>query len=174
MESTIKRVPVPIDESKLVEFQNLCIVFTAVNETCKARNEIKYSSGDSTNDVSLTEMQKFLCKLAQVCDTRKGGDTITALVALKGARGPEFLFTSNSRKTAELEDTRQILLYILQYVGANTGKLGSKVIQKHVLWKILEFNYPKLDLYLKGLNSALDQCISECQRMQGPYIIIDC
>lgn len=157
------RTSVASSEDQQRQYQCLCIVFQAVNETCKTRSDIKYASGDTCSDASLTEYEKFLCKLAQVCDSAKGGDTITALVALKGCQGPDYLFASNKRKSAELERTKVFLSELIGYVGDNPEKLALKTLQRKVLGRILEFNFSRLNFYLERLLSSLAVCISYCQ-----------
>ncbi|KAK7409368.1 hypothetical protein QQX98_008430 [Neonectria punicea] len=123
-----------------------CILLVAANEACKAKGPVSYSSGQTDPDSRLTDYEKFLCKLAQVCDIQKGGDTVTALTVLAGPQGPNYRFTSNNRKPGEFE------------------RLNPKPLKKYVLGRILEFNFPRLKLYLMSLASALQDCIEDCER----------
>lgn len=120
---------------------------------------ITYTSGDPDNYLDLTSFQLFLCKLAQICDTMKGGDTITALVAQKAANGPAYLFASNNRKDMELEHTKNFLSDLLGFIGKNPNRLADKPLRKQVLWRILEFNFPRVDYYLKRILTSIGECI---------------
>ncbi|KAJ4249159.1 hypothetical protein NW762_012494 [Fusarium torreyae] len=148
------------------QYQCLCIALQAVNETCKQRNDIKYSSGSNCGDAFLTDVQKLECKFAQIVDIEKGGKYATALVILNGARGPEILFASNSRKASELEIARSFLSELIEHVGRNPDKYAPKALQKQVLSRILEFNFPRLEVYLNELSNALEACIDSCENLQ--------
>jgi hypothetical protein len=158
------RIPVLLKEEKLLCLVSLCILLVAINEACKAKNHVTYSSGHTDHDSRLTDYQNFLCKLAQICDIQKGGDTVTALVALRGSQGPSYLFASNNRKEMELERAKKFLFDLLDTVGRNADNLNEKPLRKQVLWRILEFNFPRFSLYLKNLTSALADCIEDCRR----------
>lgn len=166
--SSIHRVTVPLNEDTLERLSHLCLLLVAINEACKKRERIAYIPGKGAKDKTLTEFQKFLNKLAMICDTRKGdhGATVTALVCLSGIHGPEYIFTSNFRKEAELEETKSFLSDLLTFVGTNPNKLHPKPLQKQVLWKSFVFNYSKLKFYLGSLIDALEECI-DCEGHRG-------
>ncbi|KAJ3540883.1 hypothetical protein NM208_g4859 [Fusarium decemcellulare] len=155
-----------VNNEQQKQYRCLCIVLQAVNETCKTRSDIRYASSSTCSDAFLTGYQKLLCKLAQLLDNEKGGDSITALVALKGSRGPDYLFVSNARKTPELERTKLFFSQLLEYVGGNPEELAPKALQKQVLVRIFEFNLPRLEVYLNELSTALEACIDCCQNSQ--------
>ncbi|KAK2024326.1 hypothetical protein LX32DRAFT_643726 [Colletotrichum zoysiae] len=138
----------------------LSSLFCAVNDSCREMNNITYSSGDHRGDRVLSPFQKFLCKLAQVCDAEKGGDTITALVALRAADGPGYHLASNGRKPSELESTKNFLSGLLDYVGRNPDGLAEKPLKKQVLWRVLEFNLPRVRFYLKQVIASVGECIA--------------
>lgn len=147
-------------EDKNVLLIQLCVLLYAINKSCQALRGIPYTSGDPENERGLNSFQLFLCKLAQICDTNKGGDTITALVALKAANGPGYLFASNNRREMELKDTQSFLQGLLEYVGRNPEGLGKKAMQKQILWRALEFNFPKVEFYINHALAAIEECIA--------------
>lgn len=157
--ATSQRASADAEPDRIIQLVYLCAVHTAVNQSCKALNDIAYTSGDPVNERHINRLQIFLCKLAQICDIKKGGDTITALVALKGADGPEYLFASNNRKSSELNDTRKFLSELLEYVGENAERLGDKAVLKQILWKALEFGFPKVEYYIKRVEALTKECI---------------
>ncbi|KAH7270899.1 hypothetical protein B0J15DRAFT_483678 [Fusarium solani] len=166
--STSPRIPVPLKQETHLRLVSLCILLVAANEACKAKGPASYSSGQTDPDSRLTEYEKFLCKLAQVCDIQKGGDTVTALTVLAGPQGPNYRFTSNNRKPGEFERVRGFLIELLETVGQNPKRLNPKPLKKYVLGRILEFNFPRLKLYLMSLASALQNCIEDCKRRGEP------
>ncbi|GKT49955.1 uncharacterized protein ColSpa_10136 [Colletotrichum spaethianum] len=147
---------------KALQLFYLCTLFTSVNESCKKMNNITYSSVNLDSGRVLTPFQKFLCSLAQICNATMGPDTITALVALKAANGPGYLFASNNRKEPELEDTKSFLSDLLDFVGKYPDGLAEKPLKKQVLWRILEFNYLRVDCYISRIVTSVRECIEQC------------
>lgn len=167
--STTSRELVVYDEEKTAQISSLCLLSGALRETCKARNDIRYCSGDGgARDDSLGEVDKFLCKLASFCDTQKGGSTMSALVCLRRADGPEYLFTSNCRNESELEQTKIKLTELLEYVFENPKDLEEKALRKQVLWRILEPSFNKVSFYIRALAQSVDECIVLVQSSKGP------
>ena len=144
----------------------LCVLDLVLNQTCKAKDNIEYASGDATNDSNLTDYPTFLHKLAQVCDFKKGGDAVTALIVVKGDRGPEYNVVSNTG--AATQRVGEFLHSFLTYIGTNPKGLKDKPLQKQVLWQIMEFNSLRINAYLNGLLKALDECIHECIHYSDP------
>ncbi|KAL2204230.1 hypothetical protein CC79DRAFT_1372239 [Sarocladium strictum] len=139
----------------------VCCLFCAVNKICKEKSGVVYHSGNPGTDRLLDPFQVFLCKLAQILDSRKGGDTTTALVALQGQDGPEYLFTSNNRKDGEFKSAKDFLTGFLKLIGENPDDLNEKAAQKRALWEILEFNFSRVDYYLKGILLSIRKCIDK-------------
>jgi hypothetical protein len=155
-------------DDQLIQLLYLGTLYAAINETCKERMNIKYASGTANPAASVPELEKFLCKLALICDTTKGGTTVTSLVCLKGHKGPNYVLTSNQRKEGELKDTVAFLSDLLELVAkakkpeaTSPKSLIPKPLQKQVLWRILEFNAPRIGIYLNDLVSALERCRSD-------------
>ncbi|KGQ05513.1 hypothetical protein BBAD15_g9260 [Beauveria bassiana D1-5] len=140
----------------------LSLLYEAVNETCRAGAEATYSSGVAGQEESLSDTETFLCKLAQICDSQKGGDTITALACLTGRDGLEYIICSNSRQDSELNECVRFLTKLLNYVMTNPDELQAKALRKQVLWRILKFNIGRVSLYLKALFEMVQRCINDC------------
>ncbi|KAJ9156396.1 hypothetical protein NKR23_g1159 [Pleurostoma richardsiae] len=128
------------------------------------------------NDTLLSNAQafrSFVNKLAQVCDNRQGGSTVTALVVLQGHGGPEFIIGSNQREEFDLADTQDFVQRLLELVAKNPLQLKRKPLLKRVLWSILLFNIPRVEAYLDYLLRYLGECIADCarQRLQDTEIL---
>lgn len=111
----------------------------------------------------------FVYKLAQMCDSSRGGSTVTAVAVLKGPEGPEYVFASNDRDGEELLDTKRHIGDILRFVGtsiekpeANKSKAPAKPLKKMVLWNILWFNRQRVRVYVNCAAKHLEQCIQHC------------
>lgn len=166
MSSSTNQTAMALSGEHQRQYQCLCIVLQAVNETCKHRNDIRYSSGSSCSDASLTDYQKLLCKMAQILDSEKGGNCATALVVLQGSRGPDYVFASNLRKEPELQRVKSFFSELMRYVGDQPADYKPKAVQRQVFVRILEFNFPRLEVYLNGLSTALESCILDCEMSQ--------
>ncbi|KAF1734912.1 hypothetical protein CRV24_003830 [Beauveria bassiana] len=140
----------------------LSLLYEAVNETCRAGAEAAYSSGVAGQEESLSDTETFLCKLAQICDSQKGGDTITALACLTGRDGLEYIICSNSRQDSELNECVRFLTKLLNYAMTNPDELQAKALRKQVLWRILKFNIGRVSHYLKALFEMVQRCINDC------------
>ncbi|KAF5677153.1 hypothetical protein FDENT_9276 [Fusarium denticulatum] len=168
MSSSNNQASEALNSKQQRQYQCLCILLQAVNETCKHRSDIRYSSGKSHSDARLTDYEKLICKMAQILDNEKGGDSVTALIVAKGLRGPDYVFASNLKKASELDRAKLFLSDLLEYVGSNPDGLTPKGLQKQVFDRILEFNFLRFDVYLNGLGAALQSCIDNCERSQEP------
>ncbi|KAF4336731.1 hypothetical protein FBEOM_9399 [Fusarium beomiforme] len=166
MSSSTNQTAMFLNDKHQNQYRCLCIVLQAVNDTCKHRNDIRYSSGSSCSDASLTDYQKVLCKMAQILDNEKGGNCATALVVLQGPNGPDYVFASNLRKETELQRVKSFFSELLGYVGDQPAGYNPKAVQKQVFGRILEFNFPRLEVYLNGLSTALDSCMEDCEKSQ--------
>lgn len=147
--------------AKEVQLILLCCLLLAVDKSCKALRNVKYVSGNTTSDRRLSPFQIFLNKLALICDQQRGGNTVTALVALKGANGPAYHFASNHRQEEELIETKTFLTKLLSFVGTNPDRLAEKPIQKQVLWRILEFNYQRVVYYVRSVVNSSSECTAQ-------------
>jgi hypothetical protein len=137
----------------------LCILLMAINETHRVINNVGYALGEAGPNANVTGFQVFLCQLAKICNFKKGGDTETALIVLKGPHGgPEYNIASNRLN----ERAEAFLPSLLTYVGTNPEGINEKPLLKRVLWKILGFNSLRIHVYLNKLLEALDECIRQC------------
>jgi hypothetical protein len=151
-----------VGHSKAIQLNGLASLHVAVNDTIKEMRGIKYISTDTSNEIRLSTFEIFLTKLAFICNNERGGDSITALVCVKAAEGPGYHFTCNNRSIQDLQDTRDFLYDLLDYVGRNPDHYKIPPLQKQVLWRILEFNHPKVEYYLKRIVNYTTECIDMC------------
>lgn len=93
---------------------------------------------------------------------------------MKGDYGPTYIFASNLRTDKQLEETKEFVQSLLEYVRFNPENLNRKPFLKKVLWRILHWNLPRVDAYLGNLVRALSGCVEDCLRRQdsrGMYSI---
>lgn len=154
-------------EMKRSQLFCLFVIQHAANETWKDVAGSTPNAHIRDGDQSLTPFQKYLCKLAEVAQTEKGGETISALVCLrlpdKEGGGAKFLLTSNHRRDDKLAKTTEFLKGLLEYAALNPDKLKQKPLQKQILSRVIEFDIGKFKCYLQLLLVALEACIKECE-----------
>jgi hypothetical protein len=154
-------------EMKTSQLSCLFALQDAANKTWKDVAGSTPNAYRSDGDQSLTPFQKYLCKLAEVAQTEKGGETISALVCLRHpdeeGGGAKFLLTSNHRRDDRLAKTTEFLHGLLEYAARNPDNLNQKPLQKQILFRVIEFDIGKFRCYLQLLLVALDGCIRECE-----------
>jgi len=163
------RVPVPIEHDRQRLFYEAVALESALVSACRERRGGFDVVPPMENDTLLSNAQafrSFVNKLAQVCDNRQGGSTVTALVVLQGHGGPEFIIGSNQREEFDLADTQDFVQRLLELVAKNPLQLKRKPLLKRVLWSILLFNIPRVEAYLDYLLRYLGECIADCVRQR--------
>jgi hypothetical protein len=104
----------------------------------------------------------FVNKFAQLCDTERGGNTITALTVIQYPDHIQYRFTSNQRHREELDRTQIFIASILNALGkAERGDLLS--ITSNILRKSVSFTRPRVQYYVNALKRQVTSCISGCQ-----------
>ncbi|RSL45002.1 hypothetical protein CEP51_016152 [Fusarium floridanum] len=166
----IGKTIIPVSPARNREFYLPIILENALIEACRKSQAGFEREANNENDSLLTQEQafhSFVYKLAQVCDNERGGSTITAFSVVKGDCGPAYIFASNLRTDKQLEETKEFVQSLLEYVRFNPENLNRKPFLKMVLWRILHWNLPRVDAYLGNLVRALSGCIDDCLRRQG-------
>ncbi|KAK1480518.1 hypothetical protein CTAM01_14358 [Colletotrichum tamarilloi] len=164
--------PAGVDQCQL--FYEPIVLEQALQVACRAGQDVFNGTPKVENDSLASQVQvfrSFVEKLAQVCDNERGGQTVTSFTVLEGEDGPEYVFGSNHRDADELSETQQFAEDLLTLVGKNPTGLKPKPLAKQVLWKILLFNLPRLDIYLNNVGKYLDACIDDCERRGAPEVL---
>ncbi|KND92723.1 hypothetical protein TOPH_02769 [Tolypocladium ophioglossoides CBS 100239] len=108
--------------------------------------------------------QAFLNKLGHVCDSMKGGNTVTSFVALRHEHnqgGVNYWFAANRRSTDELEATATYVEGLLQKVNQVTeGREHENDVRIDLLCDILRFNRSRVSVYLRTLRSQIEECLT--------------
>ncbi|KAK4126372.1 hypothetical protein N657DRAFT_688922 [Parathielavia appendiculata] len=109
----------------------------------------------------------FLNKLSQICDSEPKqplGKTVSAIVVLDSGT-LEYRFASNQRDGRELDTAKEYLTSILDVLGGVTDdEINDRAfmgpIFSDILRKVLAFNRPRVEDYMKALSDQLDFCIN--------------
>ncbi|GAB1318155.1 hypothetical protein MFIFM68171_08365 [Madurella fahalii] len=108
----------------------------------------------------------FVNKLSQVCDSERGGGTITAFGVLQTG-SIEYRFASNQRDSQSLDGVRRYVIDLLETLGQAPDATFRDANQRaaltaQILGKILGFNQQRIKIYLRCLLKHIDFCIDGC------------
>ncbi|RBR21812.1 hypothetical protein FVER53590_00420 [Fusarium verticillioides] len=139
----------------------------------KALTEITHEQGAlrpaEVPDRPRTEEERyhhFLHKLASICDSTKGGKTVTSIAILDEEEKYKYVFACNQISDGDLDDTRDLLTTVLTNLcDFHTFPLAKKnTVQSETLKKILSFNSPRINFYLNVLKArSIADCLEYCQ-----------
>lgn len=128
---------------------------------------------ESETSMPKTRAQTFYCfvdKLGHICDSRKGGKTVTAFAILQSGR-IEYRFTSNHRTAKKLGAVRQYITEILTSLGDATAEEIKDALKKRgsplftqILGKIIRFNRQRVEHYALKVRTQLGFCADEVER----------
>lgn len=122
-----------------------------------------HDTGEGSDDLLF---QNFVSRLGQICDSRRGGYTVTAFVVLQHPDKVEYVFGSNRRNRVELETTRAYIRAILISLRESSDCEDDDKREEYLsslLRDVLMFNCQRIRWYLNGLTDALEACISICE-----------
>jgi hypothetical protein len=114
------------------------------------------------------KLQTFVNKVAQICDSRPKGPTVTACVVLEQENGRVlYLFASNNRKTKDLREMAAFVRSVFDILKANISARSAKkqsdaLLNDRLLRMVLAFNQDRVRGYRSALENNLRKCIERC------------
>ncbi|KAK4226277.1 hypothetical protein QBC38DRAFT_393576, partial [Podospora fimiseda] len=154
-------------------YESVVFLYTFRNLLKKQTDGTKAPDLESITDKS--PQATFFCfvnKLALVCHSRRGRDTITAFAVLQ--TGPiEYWFASNNRTAQELEDVRRYVTTLLNTLGqSEDDEVQDASLQEdsplfaNLMGQVLEFNRPHIvETHIEyQLIRNIDFCIDACNK----------
>ena len=148
-----------------------------VLRACSKPDESQLYSPDEESYTKVTSMadlfKAFLNKLGHICDCKKGGDTVTAIVVLQPVDHTtsfRFVFARNRNGEGipELQDTvayMEQLFGIMNRRSTKTHTVSStQHVRRRLLAHVLVFNRPRLCVYAKKLRKYLDACLEQLKQ----------
>ncbi|KKY32120.1 hypothetical protein UCDDA912_g07899 [Diaporthe ampelina] len=100
----------------------------------------------------------FVNKLCQICDNKPGGSVVTAISVLQYPDRVQYRFASNQRSENDLLKVKTYLDGILETLKAHTAA-STTPLTASILRKIIAFNRPRLQCYIKHLSSQTQRCL---------------
>ncbi|CAN8098844.1 unnamed protein product [Discula destructiva] len=115
-------------------------------------------SPDRFNQSQEQLFHDFMNKLAQICDIRFGGATVTAVAALKFPDRVQYRFASNQRSESDLMQMEYYVTDVLETLRDWTEETG-QLVTARVLRKVIAFCRPRLEVYVKAVASNSKACL---------------
>ncbi|KAK3689313.1 hypothetical protein B0T22DRAFT_169856 [Podospora appendiculata] len=162
--------PVPLTPSVRHRFYEpvvflFCIIAANFKNRTTRTPDLETDDGKSPTD----SFRCFVNKLGQICDSERGGDTITAFAVLQPGM-IEYRFASNSRDRNALNRVKKYVIKILRMLGdASNEELKTSDLSRHasvfsvVLRTILAFNWPRIELHIAALKQQFGFCADACR-----------
>ncbi|UQC88688.1 uncharacterized protein CLUP02_14213 [Colletotrichum lupini] len=114
---------------------------------------------------SRTILEFFVNKVAQVCDNRPFGSTITSLAIIQKPDKVQYIFSSNQRSSEDAQYAATTIQILLDKMGSrnrvDVGDDDRSSVFCELLRDILLFHKQRVTLYKSRLNQRLNQCIKE-------------
>lgn len=158
--------PIPMASRVTHKFYEPIMLSVALNQATEASAippppEPPIDTGDEKQ-----VFHAFVNKLAHICDSEKGGSTVTALMVLRRETktdAPHYWFAANRQTLDNLQTTAAFVKRILRKVGeAPVDPDNQHVVRKSMLYDILRFNRHRVLLYLEKLRLQVAECLKRC------------
>lgn len=174
--STLKpledETPIPLTSRVMHKFYEPVMLLISLIDVIKLRSPQPSVSEASPNGLENDRQafKAFVNKLAHVCSSSKGRETVTSFLVLrdralkKGSDGRiHYWFTANEQKTDDLIDTQVYVQKLLRRVGQAPGDSeGLETVRKELHRDILVFNRPRISSYLREIQRDADSCVRRC------------
>lgn len=112
------------------------------------------SDHDSNHEATL--WRNFLDQLAFLCDSEKGGDTVTAIAVQKNAEHPIFWLATNSSKPNKRTKARDHLTLVLGLLEQiHTIKRPASDVGDDITSQCIDFSHRRIKVYSTWLMCAI-------------------
>lgn len=158
--------PIPLKSRVIHKFYEPVVLLVALNHATSETAAPNILDAPVNHDDPKQVFHTFVYKLAHVCDSAKGGSSVTSFVVLQDGRNEDIVhywFASNQRTQQELETTATFVRTLLRKVGQtpeNPSQQSS--VPEDLLWDVLRFNCPRISYYLRELKSQVTKCLDIC------------
>ncbi|KAK3379654.1 hypothetical protein B0T24DRAFT_569852 [Lasiosphaeria ovina] len=160
-------IPIPAGLRK--RFYEPVVILCCVPRYC-IRNSVETATYEVDTPKSLEHTYRcFVDKLSQICDSERGGETVTSFGVLKLDKDKvQYWFASNQRNTAELGVVEDYITDIFQTLS-NSSRSDVKLaianprrsLYSDILTRIIRFNRGRMELYVERLCKELEICLDD-------------
>lgn len=166
---------VPLKPGLRKRFYECLILLYCLKQTFNNGNAIEApdvlgSDGERAAEKSRREL--YLCyvnKISQICDISKGSDTVTACAVMQPGV-IRYLLASNARSEDEMDAVKDFITDIISSLGKTEDDEIKKAIANKqsllysgLLRKIVRFNRPRVEHYLRVIARELPSCIESIE-----------
>lgn len=167
--------PVPLAPSQAKR------LYGAIHLFCALKNALPHVSNPHTPDddsiVTTPDDDRalyrcFVNKIAQICDTKHGGDTVTSAMIVQPGQ-VEYWIASNSRTKTKMAGVKKFLSdEILKVLGSMKGQdledeAKVKAISDSLLKKVIAYCRWRVYKYLRTLVENIGLCLESCAKDSG-------
>ncbi|KAK1826641.1 hypothetical protein QBC39DRAFT_363963 [Podospora conica] len=166
---------VPLKPSLRKRFYEALVLWFCLKETFTVGEQTEVTERISDDEQLSGRKQLHRCfvnKMAQICATKKDSDTVTALGIIQPGE-TRYIFASNKRSEEELDDLQEFIEDILNTLGAAQHEEVKDAINNKqsalfsdILRKILRFNRPRLQHYIRKVAGGVEACIESVQESE--------
>lgn len=153
--------PIPVRTRVLRRFYEAVKFEEALSRACELDPiSLGRASVDPQHDPSDDAEQaykSYVNKLAHICDTKRGGTTVTGVAILQDVDRVIYVIASNERSPTDLAELVQFVhsLFILVQ--------SAQFI--HIFHHILKYNRPRIRTYLTRMPDEIDICVASLRSM---------
>lgn len=110
--------------------------------------------------------KSYVNKLAHVCDSERGGATVTGAAVLQDVDHVAYVVASNQRPPSALQELEHFIRSLFGLVrGAHPVGLVSGTAFTRILHHILGNNLPRVRYYLNHITREMDFCVANISHM---------
>jgi hypothetical protein len=157
------RVPIQLSYKFANRFYGPILLLHGLNVACIHNQPVHFP--DVLLDAEQSPKQAFhdfVNKLAQLCDIKRGGETVTAFTVLEFPDHIQYRFTSNHRESEDFSLTQRFVTSILNALGrAERHELQD--MTSTILRTFLPFTRPRVEAYVNLLKKQTIICISSTE-----------
>ncbi|OHE99941.1 hypothetical protein CORC01_04842 [Colletotrichum orchidophilum] len=152
--------------NRLTRLYEALVLLCGLIEACKRPGSGQYRTPSETGEPgssSRTTLEFFINKLAQICDNRPYGSTVTSLAIIQKPDKMQYIFASNQRSPEDAESSRTVISQLLDNMAVperfDVRDDDRSPVFRQLLHNILLFHAERVSLYISRLNQRLNQCV---------------
>lgn len=159
-DSALPAAPVEVRGKLRNRFYEPIILLLALNKAWmhNVAPKVLGHEPDGTAHTKEQLFRDFMNKLAQICDNKPRGSTVTAAAVLQYPDCVEYRFASNERNEKDLENMKSFIEDILNSLQPLTEARNGEV-RAIILRKIVAFNRPRLQAYVRAIQTHSQDCL---------------
>ncbi len=146
------------------------ILLKALSEACAQGERKADHPPHNPNQSEEDKFKAFVNKVAQICDSRPHGPTVSGCTVLVQENGRVlYMLASNDRKFKTLREMAAHLVSILEVLKDNVlarpeDRETDDRMNGQLLRLVLSFNHVRVQTYVSELSQQLKKCIKACKR----------